>query len=99
MFEIQNRNTLQSKNNVCKSDVKIRDCAHSLAPLLIVYITNNAGQLPKRSKRLSAMPEVRGTADTDGGVDCPSSQSSSYSLTTLSSSSPTDRRAVTDMNG
>ena len=30
MFEIRNRNTLQSKNNVSKSDVKIGDCAHSL---------------------------------------------------------------------
>ena len=49
--------------------------------------------------KLSARPEVRGTADTDGGAYSPSGQSSSYSLTTLSSYSPTDRRAVTDMNG
>ena len=41
---------------------------------------------------LSAWPEVRGTADTDGVIP-PSGQSSSYSLTTLSSSSSTDRRA------
>ena len=41
--------------------------------------------------QLSAWPEVRGTADTDGGA-----YSSSYSLTTLSSSSSTDRRAETD---
>ena len=48
---------------------------------------------------LSAWPEVRGTADTDGGAYSPSGQSSSYTLTTLSSSRSTDRRAVTDMNG
>ena len=30
MFEMRNRITIQSKNNVCKSDVKIGDCAHSL---------------------------------------------------------------------
>ena len=30
MFEIRNRLTLQSKNNVCKSDVKIEDWAYSL---------------------------------------------------------------------
>ena len=36
---------------------------------------------------LSARPEVRGTADTDGGTCSPSGQSFSYSLTTLSSSS------------
>ena len=47
---------------------------------------------------LSAWPEVRGTADTDGGAYSPSGQSSSYTLTTLSSSRSTDRRAVTDMN-
>ena len=46
--------------------------------------------------RLSAWPEVRGTADTDGGAYSPSGQSSSYSFTTLSSSSSTDRRAETD---
>ena len=48
---------------------------------------------------LSALPEVRGTADTDGGAYSPSGQSSSYSLTTVSSSSSTDRRAETDMDG
>ena len=48
---------------------------------------------------LSAFPEVRGTADTDGGAYSPSGKSSSYSLTTLSSSRSTDRRAVTGMNG
>ena len=31
MIEIQNRKTLQSKNNVCKRDLKIGDCAHSLS--------------------------------------------------------------------
>ena len=36
------------------------------------------------------------TADTDGGAYSPLRQSSSYSLTTLSSSSSTDRRAETD---
>ena len=35
---------------------------------------------------LSARPEVRGTADTDGGAYSPSGQSTSYTLTTLSSS-------------
>ena len=30
MFEVRNRKTLLSKNNVCKGDVKIGDCAHSL---------------------------------------------------------------------
>ena len=50
-----------------------------------------------RSKKLSAWPEVRGTAETDGGACSPSGQSSSFSLTTLSSSSSTDRRAETDM--
>ena len=48
---------------------------------------------------LSAWPGVRGTADTDGGAYSSSGQSSSYTLTTLSSSRSTDRRAVTDMNG
>ena len=48
------------------------------------------------SAPLLAWPEVRGTADTDGGAYSPSGQSSSYSLTTLSSSSSTDRRAETD---
>ena len=45
---------------------------------------------------LSAWPEVRGTADTDGGAYSLSGQTSSYSLTTLSSPSSTDRRAETD---
>ena len=45
---------------------------------------------------LSAWPEVRGTADTDGGAYPPSCQSSSYSLTTISSPRSTDRRAETD---
>ena len=31
MLEIRNRKTLQSKIMVCKSDVKIGDCAHSLS--------------------------------------------------------------------
>ena len=39
---------------------------------------------------------VRGTADTECGAYSPSGQSSSYSLTTLSSPSSTDRRAETD---
>ena len=30
MLEIRNRKTLRSKINVCKSDVKIGDCADSL---------------------------------------------------------------------
>ena len=30
MLEIRNRKTLQSKIKVCKSDVKIGDCPHSL---------------------------------------------------------------------
>ena len=30
MLEIRNRETLQSKVNICKSDVKIGDCADSL---------------------------------------------------------------------
>ena len=30
MLEIRNRKTLQSKIKVCKSDIKIGDCAHSL---------------------------------------------------------------------
>ena len=46
--------------------------------------------------KLSTWPEVRGTADTDGGAYSPFRQSSSYSLTTLSSPSSTDRRAETD---
>ena len=49
--------------------------------------------------KLSALPEIRGTADTDGGAYSPSGQSSSYSLTILSSPSSTDRRAETDMDG
>ena len=48
---------------------------------------------------LSAWPEVRRTVDTDGGAYSLSGQSSSYTLTTLSSSRSTDRRAVMDMNG
>ena len=48
---------------------------------------------------LSAWPEVRGTADTDGVAYSLSGQSSSYSLTTLSSPSSTDRRPETDMDG
>ena len=46
-----------------------------------------------------AVSLVRGTADTDGGAYSPFGQSSSYSLRTLSSSSSTDRRAETDMDG
>ena len=38
MLEIQNRKTLQSKIKVCKSDVKIGDCAHSLGVVLIVRL-------------------------------------------------------------
>ena len=47
----------------------------------------------------SAMPEVRETADVGWRSLFPFGQSSSYSLTTLSSHVSTDRRAVTDMNG
>ena len=54
------------------------------------------GRKPMASRSLSAWPEVRGTADTDGGAYSPSGQSSSCSLTTLSSSSSTDRRAETN---
>ena len=32
MLEIRNRKTLQSKVNICKSDVKIGDYADSLTP-------------------------------------------------------------------
>ena len=32
MLEIRNRKTLQSKVNICKSDVKIGDYADSLVP-------------------------------------------------------------------
>ena len=53
---------------------------------------------PKGFPTLSAWPEVRGTADTDGGAYSSSGQSSSYTLKTLSSSRSTGRRAVTDMN-
>ena len=34
MLEIRNRKTLQSKVNICKSDVKIGDYADSLLPYL-----------------------------------------------------------------
>ena len=45
--------------------------------------------------QLSAWPKVRGTADTDGGAYYPF-RSILLVLTTLSSSSSTDRRAETD---
>ena len=35
MLEILNRKTLQSKVNICKSDVKIRDYADSLIPCIL----------------------------------------------------------------
>ena len=35
MLEIRSGKTLQSKINVCKSDVKIEDCAHSLTYMII----------------------------------------------------------------
>ena len=38
MLEIRNRETLQSKVNICKSDVKIADYADSLPPNLIIYL-------------------------------------------------------------
>ena len=44
---------------------------------------------------LSTWPEVRGTADTDGGAYSPF-RSILLVLTTLSSSRSTDRRAETD---
>ena len=48
----------------------------------------------------SAMPEVRGKADVGWrSLKPPSDQSSSYSLTTISSHVSSDQRAVTDMNG
>ena len=57
MFEIQNRNTLQSKNNVCKSDVKIRDCAHSLVPLFILPIMQVNCQYEAKDCQLTRMAE------------------------------------------
>ena len=39
MLEIRNRETLQSKVNICKSDVKIGDYADSLGRQLIVCST------------------------------------------------------------
>ena len=47
---------------------------------------------------LSSRPEERGAADTDSRAYSPSGQSSPYSLTTVSSSRPSDGRAKTDMN-
>ena len=40
MLEIRNRETLQSKVNICKSDVKVGDCADSLSIILINRLTN-----------------------------------------------------------
>ena len=44
MLEIRNRETLQSKVNVCKSDVKIGDYADSLqnTKLKVVTISNDS---------------------------------------------------------
>ena len=48
----------------------------------------------------SAFPRYEGQLMSDGAEPIPpSAQSSSYSLTTLSSHVSTDRREVTDMNG
>ena len=38
MLEIRNRETLQSKVNICKSDVKIGDCADSLISSTEFYV-------------------------------------------------------------
>ena len=38
MLEIRNRKTLQSKVNICKSDVKIGDYADSLAWKLLMQL-------------------------------------------------------------
>ena len=40
MLEIRNRKTLQSKVNICKSDVKIGDYADSLKGLLFNWLTD-----------------------------------------------------------
>ena len=37
MLEIRNRETLQSKVNICKSDVKIGDYADSLNGILLIH--------------------------------------------------------------
>ena len=39
MVEIRNRKTLQSKVNICKSDVKIGDCADSLGLVRLLIVT------------------------------------------------------------
>ena len=41
MLEIRNRETLQSKVNICKSDVKIGDYADSLALILLIVVITN----------------------------------------------------------
>ena len=43
MLEIRNRETLQSKVNICKSDVKIGDYADSLLEHQYVIKFNNYG--------------------------------------------------------
>ena len=39
MLEIRNRKTLQSKVNICKSDVKIGDYADSLVSMSHLYVS------------------------------------------------------------
>ena len=69
----------------------------------IYYYYSQTHQLGPRYEgqlmSLSAWPEVRGTATRMAEPIPPSGQSSSYSLTTLSSYVSTDRQAVTDTNG
>ena len=48
MLEIRNRKTLQSKVNICKSDVKIRDYADSLGTIVMkIELLLNRISLPK----------------------------------------------------
>ena len=69
---------------------------HPPPPPLTLYITYRK----KGVEITSARPEVQETADVGWREPIPPfAQSSSYSLTTLSSHVSTDRRAVTDMNG
>ena len=71
------------------------------APLLSFWIVYMHILAKLYAKSISARPEVRGTADVGWRslFPLPFVESSSYSLTTISSHVSTDRRAVTDMNG
>ena len=57
MVEIRNRKTLQSKVNICKSDVKIGDYADSLCQLL-AYVKQDSTLLTSLQNILTSIAVV-----------------------------------------